>query len=251
MTEYELLGFKHPRPVFSKRFIEKSTQEFAEADYVFLSSQFAYNTFSTRGFDMNKVRVLPLGYDPTLFGPSNQPLSNSSEFIILFVGRINIFKGIYYLLEAVKQLSLPNTRLILVGPLEESGRVVLSRYTGLFEWKDKVPQQELKKIYNMASLFVLPSIAEGSAMVVYEAMSCGLPVIVSANTGSIVRHGVDGYITPIRNIEKLKEYIEYLYRNPEERRRLGQAASVYVRNYTWKHYGERLVREYEALLSTH
>jgi len=55
---------------------------------------------------------------------------------------------------------------------------------------------------------VLPSICEGSATVTYEALASGVPVICTPKTGSMVRHGVDGNIVPIRNPEAIAQSIE-------------------------------------------
>ena len=62
--------------------------------------------------------------------------------------------------------------------------------------------------YQQADIFVLPSIEEGSALVTYEAMACGLPVVTTPNAGSVVRDGVEGFIVSIRDPDALAERIE-------------------------------------------
>ncbi len=54
-----------------------------------------------------------------------------------------------------------------------------------------------------ADVFVFPSLFEGSAVVTYEALACGLPCIVTPRPGSVVRDGVEGLIVPARDVEAL------------------------------------------------
>lgn len=70
-----------------------------------------------------------------------------------------------------------------------------------------VPKLELAGDYNESSVFVLPSLADSYGLVTLEAMACGLPVVVTENSGSkeAVRDGVDGFVVPIRDIKALKE----------------------------------------------
>jgi glycosyltransferase involved in cell wall biosynthesis len=70
-----------------------------------------------------------------------------------------------------------------------------------------VPRSEIAKHYGWADVFVLPTLSEGSANVVYEALAAGLPVITTPNAGSIIRDGGNGFLVPIRDAGKLAEAI--------------------------------------------
>jgi glycosyltransferase involved in cell wall biosynthesis len=87
-------------------------------------------------------------------------------------------------------------------------------------------------------------------MVIGEAMSCGLPVITTTNTGGneIIRNGIDGFIIPIRSIDALKEKILFFYENEEARIAMGRSGAEYIKNFTWDRYGENIVENYERLL---
>ncbi len=65
-----------------------------------------------------------------------------------------------------------------------------------------------------ADVFVFPSLFEGSAVVTYEALACGLPSIVTAEAGSVVRHGLEGLVVPARDVEALAEAMERLGCDP-------------------------------------
>jgi glycosyltransferase involved in cell wall biosynthesis len=96
-------------------------------------------------------------------------------------------------------------------------------------------------------VFLLPSLCEGSATAVYEALAAGLPVICTENTGSVVRHGVDGYIVPIRDVAETTDILKQLAGNPAMLARMSDSARERAADYTVARYGERLV----AALSQH
>ena len=89
-------------------------------------------------------------------------------------------------------------------------------------------------------VFILPSWSEGSAKAVYEAMAIGLPVIVTAATGSIIEDNVHGFIIEAGNHQQLEAKMMYLKENPEVRRLMGEAAFELVRRYTWNEYSQRV-----------
>ena len=64
--------------------------------------------------------------------------------------------------------------------------------------------------FQWADVFLLPSLCEGSATVAYEALACGLPVIATPNTGTVVRDGVEGFIVPARDVDGIVQCLEKL-----------------------------------------
>ncbi len=244
VEEYQRFGIRSTS-LFSKQLIEKGLMELASADAVMVPSQFAWKSFVEQGFDAKKLVLIPYGVDLQDF---RQIPKSDSAFRIVFVGNCGYQKGVHYLLDTVAQLRLKNCELMLIGRIEEVFTPMLNRYEGLYVHKSYIPHNELFKIYSNSSVFVLPSIQEGSAMVTYEAMACGLPLIVSENTGSVVRDGIDGFIVPIRDTEALKEKILFFYENEEKRQAMGANAKEYVQQWTWDRYGEKMVEAYEKIL---
>ena len=76
-----------------------------------------------------------------------------------------------------------------------------------------------------ADVFVFPSLFEGSAVVTYEALACGLPSIVTPSAGSVVRDGIEGFLVPESNVLALAERMEQLGNAPEPSRPDGQCGS--------------------------
>src|SRR5207237_513109 len=71
-----------------------------------------------------------------------------------------------------------------------------------------VPRTRMPALLRWADLLVLPSICEGSALVTYEALATGVPVIGTPNAGAPLRDGVDGLLVPSGEVEALAAAIE-------------------------------------------
>lgn len=160
-------------------------------------------------------------------------------FRLLFVGQLSQRKGIRYLLEAFRNLHLPGAELVLVGSIIGSGKG-LQHYRDVFQHVPNVPRSEVHHWFERADIFVYPSLHEGSALAIYEALACGLPVITTPNSGSVVQDGIQGYIVPIRDVERLKEKILLLYENRELRQEMSRRARLRAEEFTWAAYRQRL-----------
>jgi glycosyltransferase involved in cell wall biosynthesis len=250
--EYEKWGLKrHPE---GKKLLRRydhwhreetaAIEEFELADYVFVPSQFAKETFVMHGFPEGKLAMIPRGADVEYYRPA--PEKKGSTFRVVFVGMLCVRKGVQYLLDAWKMLNLKNAELLLVGSVHEEIKPFLKKYdmpnikiVGFV--KDPVG------LYNSASIFVFPTLDEGSAKVTYEAMACGLPVITTPNAGSLVKNGEDGFLIPIRDVETLQEGILFFYNNPDAVREFGSAARKNIEPFTWDRYEKTLIDKYEEL----
>lgn len=228
--------------------IRKELKEYAFADYICVPSNFARKTFLEKGVPENKLICIPYGVDPEVF----YPLPKSPDlFRIIFVGALVMRKGVRYLLEAASALRLKKHQTWLIGGITDEIRPVLRKYRDCFEWKGKVAFNSLNKYYSAGSVFVLPSLEEGLAMVIPQAMACGLPVVCSVNSGGadLLRDGHDGFVVPIRNTEALAEKILYLRKHKGRCQEMGQEARRRVLSeFSWQHYGDRIAKEYQNIL---
>jgi len=225
-------------------YLEKMQKEFQLADFILVPSKFVYKTFINEGIGATKLRILPYGADIEKF--STKPKTDDI-FRTIFVGRLSIGKGIQYLLRAFKELKLKNSELLLVGKKSIHMTPILREYEGCFKHIPTIPHKFINEYYCNSSILVMPSLVEGSSLVVYEAMACGLPVIVTENCGSIVRDGKDGFVIPIRDLEALKEKIVYFYENESVRVKMGKSAHEHVEQYTWERYGDNLINFFKNI----
>ena len=192
---------------------------------------------------------VPYGVDLTNFRPVPK---EDKIFRIIHCGAISIQKGAHYLLQAFYELNLPGAELWLIDSMSNEIKPFLEKYdNGRVFHKGPYPQNILYRYYSQGSVFCLASIQEGLAMVIPQAMACGLPAICTTNTGGedIVRDGIDGFIIPIRDVEALKEKILFMYENPERRREMGESARLRVQSgFSWDDYGDRIVQAYAGIL---
>ncbi len=247
--EYEKFGVKiRPFQLSHPKIIEKELQEYEEADYVEVPSIFVKRTFLEKGFPERKIIHVPYGVNLSAFKPLPK---QDNVFRVIFGGGLNLRKGVHYLLQAFSELKLPNSELLLVGAVNEEIKPFLKKYSGKYKQINYAPFGEINKIFSQGTIFVLPSIEEGLALIQPIAMACGLPVICTTNTGGedIIRDSLDGFIIPIRSVEKLKEKISYFYENPEAAKSMGESARLRVaKGFTWDDYGDKITRIYEGIL---
>ena len=252
-AEYDSLGirWKKDPEVFARFFgfgPDYLQEEYDSAQYLILESDFTRDTFRASGIGEEKLLVVPSGVDTNRFVPP--PRREAGPFRAIFVGAIGVRKGVRYLLEAWKNLKLASAELLLVGIVQDDMRPVLERYVK----SDPSIRMagfvgDLVRLYQDASVFIFPSLSEGSAKVTYEAMACGLPMIVTPNAGSVVRDGEDGYIVPVRDNALLGEKILRLYENPGLREEMGRRARNHIESYTWDAHRKLLIETYEKAYS--
>lgn len=217
--------------------IEQCRQETKAADRILAASEFVRDCLVGGGVPPARIARLPYGVDTARFYPKKR--QGDGKFRVLYVGRISRGKGVQYLLEAFLRLGLPDAELVLVGStaIEEEA---LAPYRGIFRHVPQVPHGEIAAYFQSADIFVFPSLFEGMALVVLEAMASGLPVITTPNAGSVVRDGIDGAIVPIRDAAALKEKMRLLYQDHALRESMGRQARLRAQDYTWDAYHRRL-----------
>lgn len=242
--EYERFGIKNVKPPQYAR--RSSLEELELSDFIFLPSEFAKKTFIDAGIEEKKVFIIKRGVDLEKFRRNSKI---NQKFRVLYVGRLSLRKGIIYLLKAWEKLDMRDAELMLVGSIDENILPILSKYNSskniVFRGFLKDPLQAYKE----ATIFVFPSLEEGSAKVTYEAMASGLPVITTENSGSVVRQGIDGFIIPIRDVDAIIEKINYFRENPQIIEQMGYQGSEYIKNFSWLNYRENLINTYKQILT--
>jgi glycosyltransferase involved in cell wall biosynthesis len=238
--EYDRYGVTL-RPT-SQPALDKALQEYAETDYVSVPSEFAHQSFLEHGYDARKLILNPFGVDIDRFRPG---AGDGGQARAVFVGQVSLRKGIQYVLEAWRKLRWPHGELTIIGPIMPDAEKVIAPYKNdpSIRWVGFV--NNLEDYLGRQSFFVFPSIEEGSALVTYIAMACGLPLITTFNAGSVARDGQEGYLVPVRDVEALGQRMETLCRAPELRRALGQAARQRVEAFSWPRYQQRIVALYQ------
>jgi glycosyltransferase involved in cell wall biosynthesis len=229
---------------------DRELEEYAAADFISVPSEFVRRSFIDKGFAASRILKTPLGANLSRFTPGPK---QDAAFRVLYCGSMSLQKGVPYLIQAFQELGLPHSELVLVGDIEPGIRRFLQwSGTAGIRLTGRLQGEEYVRHFRQSDVFVLPSIQDGFGMVVPEAMACGLPVIATENScgPDVIREGKEGFVIPIRNVEKLKEKITWLYEHSRERAEMGLNALARVKGaFTWDVYGAAMVEQYQSILS--
>ncbi len=161
------------------------------------------------------------------------------QVLFTFVGRLLPQKGIDTLLEAFEniQAECPSTALVVVGdgPERDSVERAAAKYPGRIWVAGRQPSSGVVSWLRAGDVFVLPSRDEHWGLVVNEAMTCGLPVVVSDACGcadDLVVTGQNGVVFPVENAAKLAEVIVQLTVNQSQRESMGRESESMIRPWT-------------------
>jgi len=161
---------------------------------------------------------------------------------ILFVGRLDPVKGVQYLLKAMEIVCevLPDAKLILVGDGEEREKLeCLTNSLGMrdrVQFVGRIPHEKIPDYLYQADIFVLPSLSEGLAIVILEAMACGLPIVATRVGGvpDIIEDGVNGYMVESGDFQEMAKKIIFILENQPVMHLISKNNRLKVQEYDWK-----------------
>jgi glycosyltransferase involved in cell wall biosynthesis len=243
-----------PPPDYSARLSpmwELVMRDLHAADHVLVNSDFVKTTFLARGWPAERVSVVYWGIDDDFFQaiPPREPSGGSLHFG--FAGALGRRKGFVELSDAFASLGGDWT-LDLFGEVEtELG----ARATSLFSdprvtYHGVVPRSRLAAELGRIDVFVFPSLAEGSARVVFEALAAGCFVITTPNAGSIVEDGVHGALVPPGHATALRSALVHALACGESIGDIAAANAALIRErYRQRDYGDALLRTYQRVRS--
>lgn len=241
ILEEEAARFGAPAPVFSRAVIARELAEYEAADAITVPSEFVRRTFIDQGVAPAKVHKIPYGANLELFHPAEAPSANG--FDVLFVGGLSLRKGLPYLFEAFRALSHPRKTLTLVGMRTADWPVIERLAPPEARFLGHVPNAELKPIMSRSHVMVLPSVEEGLALVLGEAMASGCPVIATENTGArdLFTPEVEGFITKARDSAAITSALQLLADRPDRRETMARAARRRLESLGgWERYGAEM-----------
>jgi starch synthase len=216
-------------------------EELALADLILCPSEFVAESCVEAGLPREKLSLTPYGAktpDAALLAQaraaeSSAPGSNGSgrPTRFLFVGYLSQRKGVGYLLDAFRRLARGSATLELAGTWHGGGAAFQPLPAGV-RWLGQLDPPELLRAMARADAFVLPSLCEGSALVIYEAMAAGLPVVATRESGAPGAPGAALRIVPAANANALADAMRALT-DPEERAEARAAAQALAGTWTW------------------
>lgn len=180
---------------------EREEEEWALADRIVAGSPFVTDGIRQCGGPAHKCALVPYGVDTRRFAPAAPSVDQHSvrRLRVLFAGAVGLWKGVPYLLEALRQLGPDEVEARFAGKVALAPEK-LTPYRDVATFLGPVPRWQMPALYRWADVLVMPSLSEGGPLVVYEALAAGLYVIATANAGAVLSGAsAFGEIVPIRD----------------------------------------------------
>lgn len=228
--------------------LQRKDDELRDASTIVVPSTFVRDTLKLAPGVSAPIHVNPYG------GPAPRELprkeSTGGPLRALFVGSLGQRKGLGYVLKAIEAVGSGVT-LTLIGRKTSENCVPLNEAVKRHRWVTSVPHSEVLREMSEHDVLLFPSLFEGFGLVVLEAMSQGLPVITTSNSGGldIVTDGVDGFGVPIRSAGAIAEKLELLAADRPRLAAMRAAAIETARRCSWENYERRLVEVLAPLVS--
>jgi glycosyltransferase involved in cell wall biosynthesis len=225
IKEFQLHGVEYPyvhmtNPVLQ----EMMLRHIRHADSIICPSQYSAS-YLRHGFGITgRIDVIPHG---TIIPPNVPPLPDM--FIVGHLGQNGYDKGQTYLMQALHKTQVPA---IIAGDGTEA-------------WGGWGRIQDKNDVYRMCSVYVQPSVTDGFAIPVLEALAHGRPVICSLGAGAheLIKDGYNGYTFKPRDVDMLSELILKLKSSPQVLSEMSVHARDCVEPYSW----DKIERRYEEV----
>jgi glycosyltransferase involved in cell wall biosynthesis len=233
-------------PNFSDKYVEeiikREKQEWDMASIIVCASDFVKRSIINEGVDKNKIHVIPYAVKT----PLEYKKIKTDEFHVIFVGNLGLRKGGIYFLETAKKMASENIKFTVIGSISMNQNI-LEEYRPYVNFTGSIPRDQVRNYYLKADVMCLPSLCEGSATVSYEALSYGIPLITTYNSGTVVEDGKEGFIVPIRDVDAIICKLQLLIDNPNILKTMSINAKRKSYDYTWERYEERLINLIEKV----
>ena len=223
------------------------------AKHIFVHGEKLRNILVMKGYPENSISVIKHG-DYSFFTKYRNDICEEGS--ILFFGRIVDYKGIQYLIEAVPLIikQIPDVNVIIAG------RGDFAKYNSLIQTPENfeiinefIPDEVVAKLFQRASIIVLPYIEGSQTGIIPIAYSFKKPVIAT-DVGSIqevVEDGVTGFIVPPRDSSALAKAILRILKDDDLRMRMGDNAYKKMKEeLSWDKIAEKTIEVYKTILNS-
>lgn len=237
--------------LWDERNIIRYKEEFELSQYFLVGSKMVERSLLFSGVKAEQVFLARYGVDVSKF--QFIPKKDISlPLKLLFVGQVNYRKGIHHLLKVVSEFAQDKIELFLAGAYNPDAPFYnLYKNRTNIHFLGFVTRDALAALYQECDVFVFPTLGEGYAMVVLEALSCGMPCIVSdlAGGNEAILEGKNGFEFHAGDDEALKSKIQWFIDNPGELPRMSLESRKSVEQQTWNDYYDMLNKAINKIFS--
>jgi glycosyltransferase involved in cell wall biosynthesis len=216
--------------------LARKAEELELSEAVMCPSQFVADSLPENSRVGKKIIVTPFGSPPAAPAKDFFP---AKKLRVMFAGSLTQRKGLGDLLAAMRRLNRHDVELVVMGAPQAPMEFYRNEFGG-FIYEPGRPHAQVLELMRGCDVFCLPSIVEGRALVMQEAMSQGLPLIITPNTGGgdLIDEGVTGFLVPIRRPDMIAEKISWLADNRSALPKMSRAAQTKAAQLTWVAYGK-------------
>ena len=221
--------------------LRRKDEELALADAILCPSRFVEESLPEAVRREKRIYVAPFGSPCVAVPPSDDSHFRSPKLKVLFVGVMTQRKGLADLFAAMRLLDPARYELHILGSLMAAPAFYRSQ--GTFIHHAGRPSGQVLELMSRCHVLVLPSLAEGRSLVLQEAMACGLPVVVTRNTGAedLVADGKAGFLVPMRDSQAIAQRLEQLGRDRDLLAAMSAAARSKAASLPWDGYRSLVV----------
>lgn len=226
-----------------------------KAAYIVANSQ-GLKELALKTNSRQSIQVIFNGVDVGNFFPDEKKRDANRFLITVGASRVTARKGINYLIEAIKILSVEYQNIYFKILGEGNDRIHLEELSRELKLENRVDfigrisREKTTKYYQEADVFVLPSINEGMSNALLEAMASGLPVIVTnvGGTRELVQDGINGYVVPLRNANSIAKALKKMIDNPDIRIRMGEENRKKAESMSWGNVAKKYRELYKNIV---
>lgn len=236
--EYLLRGIEYS---ITQSTIIKETREYEMCDIISIPSNFVKRSFIDFGINEDKLFVNPYGSN----GYFNRTASKKDSVLrVLYLGRISIQKGFYYLAGAIENLQNRDIEFWLIGAVDDDVRAILNRLITLpnVNYFGHIDHYELVNYIQQCDIGIQPSLQEGLSMVIPQMMKVGLPVVATPNSGAeeLIIDNYNGIIIPARSSAAIVDVLLNLLLDRQVLKSLAKnVIDINMESNSWVGYGNR------------
>jgi glycosyltransferase involved in cell wall biosynthesis len=216
-------GRRLDRP--SRWIIAREEAEYAMTDRIVVLSSFARESFLSEGESPERMCLLPLAASVDGFRPQAgvveercQRILSGEPLHILQVGTLSFQKGFWDISQIINALEPGKFRFRFVGSVRPEVKPLVAGLQHKAAFVPKQPQNALPNQYRWGDLFVLPTLQDGFAVVLAQAVTAVLPILTTSNSAGtdLVRHGETGFVLPIRSPASFVDTLKWCDTHREE-----------------------------------
>jgi glycosyltransferase involved in cell wall biosynthesis len=223
--------------------LQRKTEELLLAEIVVCPSRFVAQSIPASALVGKRLVVAPFGTPPA--ATDRRPRTRrSGPLRVLFCGSMTQRKGLADLFAAMKLLPRQDVKLTVMGSSVRPLPFYRAQYAD-FTHEPPRPHGAVLDLMRDHDVLCLPSIVEGRALVMQEALSQGLPLVITENTGGadLVEDGAAGFLVPMRSPQAIAERLAFLADHRADLKEMGEAARRKAAQYTWSGYASAIIAQ--------